>query len=197
LQVNHGLVVFDLGPHPGSVLWHWPTGAREELRVYTATGLEHASVAENHGWAQMRERGIGGVRPFPTVPGYMDYVEEYGRYRPRNELVFVRMLDQFVGRATLSLVAPPSITDEQAVKVLEHINGLPHEISEGFDWAAISDEPIAHLVQSTPVPVRWLYLLGLTNKQVFTVFLAEDPLIVNDFERHACKYPEFRVRERW
>jgi hypothetical protein len=136
-------------------------------------------------------RVAGHVRAL--LPHRDDYTEEFGRYQPRLRSDFIQMLYRCVGGWTC-LVTPDTARDEEVVNFLEDC----YSRTDPLFLRAARDEPIADLFSELTLGIRWLYLVGLTEKQIYAIFLSEDPAVVTDFEAHARGYAnEYRIQERW
>ncbi len=146
-------------------------------------------------WQLSRERIAGNVRLFSAVDdGLSNYTVEYARYRPNDESSFILMCDDAVCSPRMSLVAPTAIIDDEAISILEQLQCLIVPI----DRSGLEGGTILQFVSTISANVRWIYLMGMTNKEVFVVFLSQDRGVSDDFTAFARSYADnLEIEEYW
>lgn len=133
--MNHGIVCIR-GDTVASTLWELAMGRSQFVAIYTTRIFDgpNRSVAS---WDSAFMHSIGEPpvldrEGFGQRPGFRHPTGEYARYEPAYDAQFLKMVDLSSDRALLSVAAPASVQDDEALRLLGEMHPAVSRLRERY-----------------------------------------------------------------
>ena len=189
--MNHGLIAFERD-EVGARVWGLAMEQGRFVTVYIGRSIE-GRAKSGESW---REAYVGSCDP----PAYHPW-EQFGRYEPEYEQLFVRMCRSLINASTASVVVPRDAEAKEAVGILDmlHAESVPvlKRLSLAGQGRRFSRPRVADLLRHIPIRSAWAYVLNYFYEDPCTLFLSEDADIIRALESLNSNERQFARVEAW
>ena len=190
--MNHGLITFERD-EIGARVWRLAMAQGRFVAAYMGRSIER-SFRAGETW---RGAYVGQCAPPASYCG-----EDFGRYEPEYEQLFVRMCNSLVNTATPSIAVPHETNATEAMGILDALDAESADVFKRLvpdvrRKRRHSREKVSDLLRRIPVRPPWAYVLNYFYEDTCTIFLAEDAAVVRALESLDPDERHFRVMEKW
>ena len=189
--MNHGLIALER-EEIGARVWRLAMEQGRFVTVYIGRSIER-SFRSGETW---RDAYVGQCAPPALYPW-----EDFGRYEPEYEQLFVRMCRSLRNASTASVTVPSETDSRHAIGILDALDaeGGPVEkrLSAVRQRRRYSRPRVADLLRHITIRPAWAYVLNYFYEDPCTLFLSEDADTVGTLESLDPDEREFRRVEKW
>jgi len=189
--MNHGLIAFERD-EVGAHVWRLAMEQGRFVTVYIGRSIERR-MKSGEMW---REAYVGSCDPPADYPG-----EEFGRYEPEYDQLFVRMCRTLKNTSTASVVVPRESDAKEAIGTLDALHAVSVNVLRRLALAGqrrrFSRPRVADLLRQIPIRPAWAYVLNYFYEDPCTLFLSEDAGMIHALESLNPDERQFARVETW